>query len=58
MKKFFSLIAIFAFTLGALMLASCDIIGGQPPVGPDENKVTVSWYYGSKVLREDKVPYI
>ena len=53
MKKFLSVIAlIMALSLTMACFASCDLLRK-----PEEEKdmVTVSWYQGSKLLREDKV---
>ena len=64
MKKFLSVIAlIMVLSLSVACFASCDVINslfGGPDSGDqggedDANKVTVSWYQGSKLLREDKV---
>ena len=53
MKKFLSVIAlIMALSLTMACFASCDLFKK-----PEEEKdmVTVSWYQGSKLLREDKI---
>ena len=71
MKKFLSVIAlIMVLTLTVACFASCDVIngligggeqggneGGEQggETGDDANKVTVSWYQGSKVLKEEKI---
>ena len=59
MKKFLSVIAlIMALSLSLACLASCNLFGKPEettPVADDSNKVTVCWYQGSKVLREEKV---
>ena len=59
MKKFLSVIAlIMALSLSLACLASCSLFGKPEETTPapdDSNKVTVCWYQGSKVLREEKV---
>ena len=62
MKKFLSVIAlVMVLTLSVACFASCDMInsllgGGQQGGNDDDaNKVTVSWYQGSKLLKEEKV---
>ena len=67
MKKFLSVIAlIMVLTLTVACFASCDVIngligGGEQGGGEqggetdDANKVTVCWYRGSKLLKEEKV---
>ena len=58
MKKFLSIIAlIMALSLSLACLASCNIFGApeETTADPDAGKVTVSWYQGGKLLREDKV---
>ena len=51
MKKLIALIMVLALSLACL--AGCQFL---PGIGSqDDNKVTVSWYQGSKLLREDKV---
>ena len=62
MKKFLSVIAlVMVLSLSVACFASCDMIngllgGGQQGGNDDDaNKVTVSWYQGSKLLKEEKV---
>ena len=60
MKKFLSVIAlIMALSLSLACLASCNVFDKPeettPATNDDANKVTVSWYQGSKLLREDKI---
>ena len=60
MKKFLSIIAlIMALSLSLACLASCNLSGKPeettPATNDDANKVTVSWYQGSKLLHEEKV---
>ena len=58
MKKFLSVIAlIMTLSLSLACLASCDLFSKpeETPPADDANKVTVCWYQGSKVLREEKV---
>ena len=59
MKKFLSVIAlIMALSLSLACLASCNLFGKPeetPPAADDSNKVTVCWYQGSKLLKEEKV---
>ena len=59
MKKFLSIIAlIMALSLSIACLASCNLFGKPEettPAADDANKVTVSWYQGSKLLHEEKV---
>lgn len=50
MKRFFTLSALVVmFVFGALFLGACE----EPT--PETDEVTVSWYYGSKLLKEEKV---
>ena len=52
MKKLFSIIAVISmFVFGTLFLTACE----EPTPQPEENKVTVGWYYGSKLLKEEEV---
>ena len=52
MKKLFSIIAVISmFVFGTLFLTACE----EPTPGPQEDKVTVGWYYGSKLLKEEEV---
>ena len=60
MKKILSLIAlimVLALTVGCI--ASCDVInsllGGEKPDDSNADMVTVSWYQGSKLLKEEKI---
>ena len=59
MKKFLSIIAlIMVLSLSIACLASCNLFGKPeetPATNDDANKVTVSWYQGSKLLKEEKV---
>ena len=62
MKKFLSVIAlVMVLSLSVACFASCDMInsllgGGQQGGNDDDaNKVTVSWYQGSKLLKEEKI---
>ena len=60
MKKFLSIIAlIMALSLSLACLASCNLSGKPeettPATNDDANKVTVSWYQGSKLLKEEKI---
>ena len=65
MKKLLSSIAfVMILALSLTCFAGCELpfelpfdlpFGGQPTEPADENTVTVSWYYGSKLLKEDKV---
>ena len=60
MKKFLSVIAlIMVFALSVACFASCNLGGNQnDDDNNDENKteqVTVSWYQGSKLLKEEKI---
>ena len=62
MKKFLSVIAlVMILALTVASIASCDIINGllgndQGNNGDeDANKVTVCWYQGSKLLKEEKI---
>ena len=51
MKKVLNIFAIImVFALSFTVLTACN-----DSEGPNENEVTVGWYYGSKLLREDKV---
>ena len=53
MKKFLSVIAlVMVLALSVACFASCDLLSG---LFGDGDKVTVCWYQGSKLLREDKV---
>lgn len=54
MKKFLSVIAlIMVLALSLVCFAACS--PNNSDENDDANKVTVSWYQGSKLLREDKV---
>ena len=61
MKKILSVIAlIMALSLSLACFASCGLFDKPeettpPATNDDANKVTVSWYQGSKLLREDKI---
>lgn len=61
MKKLLSSIAfVMILALSLTCFAGCELpfelpFGGQPTEPADENTVTVSWYYGSKLLKEVKV---
>ena len=60
MKKFLSIIAlIMALSLSVVCFASCNIFSkpeeNTPATNDDANKVTVSWYQGSKLLKEEKI---
>ena len=51
MKKVLNIFAIImVFALSFTVLTACN-----DSEEPNENEVTVGWYYGSKLLREDKV---
>lgn len=53
MKKFLSAIAfIMVLVLSLGCIAACT---PDTPVTDDANKVTVSWYQGSKLLKEEKI---
>ena len=55
MKKFLSVIAlIMALSLAMACFASCDLFK-KKPVEENDDQVTVSWYQGSKLLKEEKV---
>ena len=61
MKKFLSIIAlIMVLVLSVACFASCEFVNGlfgggndNPPDNDDANKVTVSWYQGRKLLKEE-----
>ena len=54
MKKFLSAIAlIMVLALSFVCLAACTPDNPNEP--DDANKVTVSWYQGSKLLKEEKI---
>ena len=57
MKKFSSVIAlVIVLALSVVCFASCDLLNGLLGGGDDDaNKVTVSWYQGSNLLKEEKV---
>ena len=58
MKKFLSIIAlIMALSLSMACFASCDFFNKpqETPSTDDANKVTVSWYQGGKLLKEEKI---
>ena len=63
MKKFLSIIAlIMVLVLSVACFASCEFVNGlfgggndNPPDNDDANKVTVSWYQGSKLLKEEEI---
>jgi hypothetical protein len=56
MKKFSSVIAlVIVLALSVVCFASCDLLNGLLSGDDDANKVTVSWYQGSNLLKEEKV---
>ena len=63
MKKFLSIVALtLVLALSVACFASCEFVNGifgggndNPPDNGDANKVTVSWYQGSKLLKEEKI---
>ena len=57
MKKFLSAIAlIMVLVLSFVCLAACTPDNPNGQITPDDaNKVTVSWYQGSKLLKEEKI---
>ena len=60
MKKFLSIFALFmAIILSVSVFVACtptnDANTTTTNNNGEENKVTVTWYYGSKVLKEEKV---
>ena len=57
MKKFLSAIAfimVLVLSLGCIAACSSDN-SNDPTTSDDANKVTVSWYQGSKLLKEEKI---
>ncbi len=56
-KRMFAIISmvIVIAMLGAFALVACDPVEPDPGPGPDDGKVTVTWYDGSTELRVDKV---
>jgi len=56
MKKFLSAIAlIMVLALSFGCIAACTPDNPNEQTTPDANKVTVSWYQGSKILKEEKI---
>ena len=58
MKKFLSVVAfIMVFALSVACFTSCDLLAGIFGGNQDDtaDQVTVSWYQGSKLLKEEKI---
>ena len=56
MKKIFkNFVVVMLFVLALATVCSCVVENNNNNNNEDENKVTVCWYYGSKLLKEEKV---
>ena len=56
MKKILSITAmIMALILSLACFTGCDLWKDDEPAADDGNKVTVCWYQGSKLLKEEKI---